>query len=84
MLLWVTTPQAVVRLNKSALPVEEQRELEDIYWNKQKHDSIVDYLHQKLVKEEQDQLFVQVRLEKKSGICTGKIGKEIQLFVQVR
>ena len=61
LLLWVATPDAVVRLQESRLPPEECKELQEIYHKKQRHESIVEYLHQKLVVDRQEPLFVQVR-----------------------
>ena len=62
LLLWVATPDAVVRLSKSGLVPQEQARMKQVYNERQAHDSIAQYLHQAILTEKRKQLFAQVTL----------------------
>lgn len=59
MMLWCTTPEAIIRTTE--LSPQEATEVADIYCVKQKHDSLLHYLHQQIVDlKPQNSIFVQV------------------------
>ena len=60
LLLWVATPDSIVRLQKSELPVDEQRALQASYFQQQTHNSLAEYLRHKLLEEGNKELFAQV------------------------
>lgn len=57
-LLWCVTPDAIVRIGAGTL--HDKDEIQDNYWTKQKHESITQYLHFKLVTEKCERLLAQV------------------------
>lgn len=60
MLLWSATPDALVRLEKSLLPPDEQEMLTTAYHNEQAHGSILDYLLNMMHHNGNKQIFAQV------------------------
>ncbi|XP_053388236.1 E3 ubiquitin-protein ligase rnf213-alpha-like [Mercenaria mercenaria] len=65
-LLWSATPDSVLRLKHSNLPTEEKARLNDLYFKKQAHKSLMQYLNQFLfVKELRKQVFVQITTHSK-------------------
>lgn len=59
-LLWCATPESLVRLENSNLPNEETEHLRRWYYEHQAHDSLIQYLNEKIIKQKYKQLFAQV------------------------
>lgn len=59
-LLWCATPESLVRLDNSELSNEEREHLRRLYDEHQAHDNLMQYLNEKIIKEEYEQLFAQV------------------------
>ncbi|XP_053396017.1 E3 ubiquitin-protein ligase rnf213-alpha-like [Mercenaria mercenaria] len=64
-LLWCATPDAIVRLKKSSLPVSEQEMLFRNYFNEQAHSSIVEYISYMLLHPNTKQFYSQVTTHSK-------------------
>ena len=68
LMLWCATPEAVVRLQKSELPFEEQETIQTCYWVNQKHSSLAEYLRYRIREQGTKGLFAQVQKFKKKTI----------------
>lgn len=59
-LLWCATPESLVRLDLTDLPNKERELLKRWYGEHQAHDSLIQYLREKIITEKCKPLFAQV------------------------
>ncbi|XP_053396018.1 E3 ubiquitin-protein ligase rnf213-alpha-like [Mercenaria mercenaria] len=80
-LLWCATPDSVLRLRNSSLPDEEQQMLTEIYFKTQAHDSLLQYLDQKIVQQQCQRLFSQVTTHSKllAGVHKSEISSTTKI-----
>ncbi|XP_053396342.1 E3 ubiquitin-protein ligase rnf213-alpha-like isoform X2 [Mercenaria mercenaria] len=76
-LLWCATPESLVRLANSSLANEEKTLLRRWYFERQAHDSFIQYVNVKIVQEQCEQLFAQITTHSKlmAGVHKREISK---------
>ena len=86
LLLQCATPEAVITVTKTNMPLDEATDITNVYFEEQKHDNLLDILQKQLMSSTNEMHFLQVCVTQQKSeilmpVCNDHIRKEVYYTV---